>query len=151
MVKAQGSGCVSQSQAEQIWTAIDDQVVAFEANPKKATPESIATGAALQAVQQYLSGQLVANKWTEREVDKLDSITVVNAGCNNGTLIVHGTMTLVTDEYLSADGKVDHHDSEEGSQQEFVDNYVRVGGFWKESQLQNPNQGPPGTPTPQII
>ena len=149
-VKAQGSGCVSQSQAQQIWTAIDNRIIAFEADPKNAKPDTIATGAGLSAVQQYLARQLVANHWTEREVDKLDSLTVVNAGCNNGTLIVHGTITLVTDEYVAADGTVDHHDSEEGSQQEFIDNYVRVGGFWKQSQLQNPNQTGP-TPPPQVI
>lgn len=150
VVRAQGSGCVSQEQARQIWTAIDNQIVAFEANPKTAKPDTVATGAALEAIQTYLAQQLEANHWTEREVDKLEQLTVANAGCNNGTLVVHGTITLVTDEYLAGDGQVDHHDSEEGQKQDFIDNYVRVGGYWKESQLQNPNQTAP-TATPQVI
>lgn len=149
-VRAQGSGCVSQAQAQQIWTDIDNRIIAFEAHPKTATPESVATGAALEAIQTYLAQQLEANNWTEREVDKLDSLTVANAGCNNGTLVVHGTITLVTDEYLAGDGQVDHHDSQEGQKQDFIDNYVRVGGYWKQSQLQNPNQAAP-TASPQVI
>ena len=149
-VPAQGSGCVSQSQAQQIWTAIDNRIIAFEAHPKSATPDAVATGAALEAIQTYLAQQLEANNWTEREVDKLDSLTVATAGCNNGTLVVHGTITLVTDEYLTGDGQVDHHDSEEGQKQEFIDNYVRVGGYWKQSQLQNPNPAAP-TATPEVI
>ena len=149
-VPAQGSGCVSQSQAQQIWTAIDNRIIAFEAHPKSATPDTVATGAALEAIQTYLAQQLEANNWTEREVDKLDSLTVATAGCNNGTLVVHGTITLVTDEYLAADGQVDHHDTEEGQKQDFIDNYVRVGGYWKQSQLQNPNPAAP-TATPEVI
>ena len=149
-VRAQGSGCVSQAQAQQIWTDIDNRIIAFEAHPKTATPDTVATGAALEAIQTYLAQQLEANNWTEREVDKLDSLTVANAGCNNGTLVVHGTITLVTDEYLAGDGQVDHHDSQEGQKQDFIDNYVRVGGYWKQSQLQNPNQAAP-TASPQVI
>lgn len=149
-VRAQGSGCVSQAQAQQIWTEIDNQIIAFEANPKSAKPDTVATGAALEAIQTYLAQQLEANHWSEREVDRLDSLTVADAGCNNGTLVVHGTITLVTDEYLAGDGQVDHHDSEEGQKQDFIDNFVRVGGYWKESQLQNPNQTAP-TATPQVI
>jgi hypothetical protein len=149
-VRVQGSGCVSQAEAEQIWTQIDNRIIAFEANPKSANPDSVATGAALQAIQSYLAQQLEANHWTEHEVDKLDSLTVANAGCNNGTLVVHGTLTLVTDEYLAGDGQVDHHDSQEGQKQDFIDNYVRVGGYWKQSQLQNPNQAAP-TATPEVI
>ena len=149
-VRAQGSGCVSQSQAQQIWTDIDNRIIAFEAHPKSATPDTVATGAALEAIQTYLAQQLEANNWTEREVDKLESLTVASAGCNNGTLVVHGTITLVTDEYLAGDGQVDHHDSQEGQKQDFIDNYVRVGGYWKESQLQNPSQAAP-TATPQVI
>ncbi|MBV8528747.1 MAG: hypothetical protein JOZ75_10555 [Candidatus Dormibacteraeota bacterium] len=149
-VRAQGSGCVSQAEAQQIWTGIDNQIIAFEANPEDANPDIVATGAALQAIQTYLAQQLEANHWTEREVDKLDSLTVANAGCNNGTLVVHGTLTLITDEYLAGDGQVDHHDSQEGQKQDFIDNYVRVGGYWKQSQLQNPNQSAP-TATPEVI
>ena len=149
-MRAQGTGCVSQAQAEQIWTAIDNRIIAFEAHPKTATPDTVATGAALQAIQTYLVQQLEANNWTEREVDKLESLTVASAGCNKGTLVVHGTITLVTDEYLAGDGHLDHHDSQEGQKQDFTDNYVRVGGYWKQSQLQTPNQAAP-TATPQVI
>ena len=147
----QGSGCVSQSQAEQIWRDVDNRIIAFEADPKSAAPGTVATGAALSAIQQYLAQQLEANNWTEREVDKLDSLAIESAGCNGGTLVVRGTMTLVTDEYLTANGRVDHHDSEEGQKQQFIDNYVRVGGVWKQSQLQNPGQQAAPTATPEVI
>ena len=149
-VRAQGSGCVSQSQAVQIWTDIDNRIIAYEANPKDATPQDATTGNALAVVQQYLAQQLVASNWTEREVDKLDTLVVDNAGCNNGTLTLHGTLTLVTDEYIAGDGRVDHHDPEEGQRQDFIDNYVRIGGYWKESRQQNPNSATP-TATPEVI
>jgi hypothetical protein len=149
-VPAQGSGCVSQSQAEQIWTDIDNKINAMEADPTHASPATVTTGAALQGVQQYLAQDLEANKWTEREVDHLESLTVVNAGCNNSTLQLRVTMTLVTDEYLNGSGQVDHHDPSEGQQLHFVDEYVRSGVTWKESNFINLDQPGP-TPPSQII
>lgn len=146
-VPSQGSGCVSQSQAQQIWTDIDNKINAMEADPTHASPATVASGAALQGVQQYLAQDLVANKWTEHEVDRLDSLTVEKAGCNNTSLQVRVTMTLVTDEYLTANGQVDHHDEQEGHQLHFVDEYVRSGGTWKEENFVNldePGPSPPG-------
>ena len=145
-----GSGCVTQSQAQQIWTDIDTKLNAMEADPAHATPSTVTTGAALTGVQQYLQQQLVANKWTEKEVDKLESLSVVSAGCNSGSLQVKVTMTLVTDEYLSASGAVDHHDPTEGQTLHFLNSYQRTGGSWKEDDFVNLDQPQP-TQKPTII
>lgn len=146
----QGSGCVTDSQAKQIWTDIDNRLNAMEADPKHATPASVTTGRALEGVQQYLAQQLEANNWTEHEVDKLESLTVVNAGCNNGTLTLRVTMTLVTDDYLNTSGQVDHKDPSAGQTLHFLNSYTRSGGEWKENDFENLDQPGP-TQSPQII
>lgn len=145
-----GAGCVTQSQAQQIWTDIDTKLNAMEADPGHATPSTVTTGAALTGVQQYLQQQLIANKWTEKEVDKLDSLSVVSAGCNNGSLQVKVTMTLVTDEYLTASGAIDHHDPTEGQTLHFMNSYQRSGGSWKEDDFVNLDQPQPSQ-NPTII
>lgn len=149
-VPSQGSGCVSQSEARQIWTDIDNRINAMEADPKHATPSSVTSGAALNTVEQYLAATLRANNWTEHEVDRLDSLSVVNAGCNNGPLELRVTITLVTDEYITAGGQIDHHDPSEGQQQHLSDSYARDGGVWKETNLLDLD-APSPQPTGQII
>ncbi|HEX6538297.1 MAG TPA: hypothetical protein VF155_03865 [Candidatus Dormibacteraeota bacterium] len=147
---AQGSGCVSQSEAMRIWTDINDATDAMEADPKAAMPSVFTSGAALAAVQQYLAQQLVANNWTEHEVDRLDALSIVDAGCNNGTLQLHVTITVVTDEYLTANGQVDHHDTSEGQQAHLSNSYVRFGGKWKETELLDLDQATPAPSGPII-
>jgi hypothetical protein len=149
-VPSQGGGCVDKAQATQIWTDIDNKLNAMEADPKHADPSTVTTGAALQGVQLYLNQQLIANNWTEHEVDKLESITVVNAGCNSSTLQLRVTMTLVTDDYLDAGGKVDHQDPSTGQTLHFLNFYQRSGGTWKETEFQNLDQPGPSQ-SPQII
>ena len=76
------TGCVSQAQATQIWTGIDDRLNAIELDPHHAGLAAVATGNALTTITAYLQQQLVARHFTEREVDHLDQVTVVQAGCN---------------------------------------------------------------------
>lgn len=122
----------------------------MEADPKHANPATVTTGAAMQGVQQYLDDQLIAHNLTEHEVDKLESLTVVNAACNNSTLQLRSTVTLVTDDYLKANGQLDHHDASAGQTLHFLDFYQRTGGTWKETEFQNLDQPSP-TETPQIL
>ena len=83
-------------------------------------------------------------------MDHLDQLTVVQAGCNGGLLILNVTMTLVQDDYLNAAGKVDHQDASVGQQLNLLQEYVRSGGGWKETDFSDLT--PPGaSPTPQIL
>lgn len=149
-VPAEGTGCVTQAEAMRIWTQVDTALNAAEADPAHSHPEAVATGTALQAVQQYLAQQLIANHWTEKEVDRLASLTVVDAGCDGGSLQVRVSMTLIRDDYLKPDGQVDHPDPSVGMTLRFLDVYVRSGGVWKESDFQSLDQ-PAASPTPQLL
>jgi hypothetical protein len=146
----EGSGCVSDQQAKQIWTQVDDRLNAVELDPKNSSPADVATGTALMEIQQYLQQTLVAHNLTEREVDKLQSIKIVDAGCNAGTLKLQVTMTLVQDDYLAADGHVDHADMLVGQTLHTLQSYVRSGGTWRESDFQSLDQ-PPSSATPQLV
>lgn len=146
----QGTGCVSQSEATQIWTSVNNALIAMEADPKHADPSTVTTGPAMRGVQQYLENQLIANNLTEHEVDRLQSLTVVNAGCNNATLQLRATVVLVTDDYLTGAGKLDHSDPSTGQTLHFLEFYQRTGGTWKETEFQNLDQPAPSQ-TPQIL
>jgi hypothetical protein len=142
------AGCVSQSQAQQIWTQIDNQLNAIVLDPKHAGLGNVATGNALALIQQYIQTTLVQANLTEKEVDRLDALTVLNAGCNNGTLTVHVTMTVTRDDYLTPTGKVDHSDPQVGATLHLDESYMRAGSSWKESDFTNldaPSQ------TPQLV
>ena len=142
------AGCVSQSQAQQIWTQIDNQLNAIVLDPQHAGLSNVATGNALAQVQQYIQTTLVQANLTEKEVDRLDALNVLSAGCNNGTLTVHVTMTVVRDDYLNPAGKVDHSDPQVGATLHLDESYVRAGSGWKESDFTNldsPSQ------TPQLV
>jgi hypothetical protein len=145
----EATGCVSDQQAKQIWTRVDDRLNAVELNPKS-SPADVATGTALMGIQQYLQDTLVAHNLTEREVDKLQSIKIVDAGCSGGTLKLQVTMTLVQDDYLAADGHVDHADMLVGMTLHTLQSYVRSGSAWKESDFQSLDQ-PPSSATPQLV
>ncbi|HEY6470027.1 MAG TPA: hypothetical protein VI434_09680 [Candidatus Dormibacteraeota bacterium] len=144
------TGCVSQSQATQIWTSIDDRLNAIELEPHHSGLPAVTTGNAFTTITKYLQQQLVAHGFTEREVDHLDELTVVQAGCNNGRLILNVTMTLVQDDYLNAAGKVDHQDASVGRQLNILQEYVRSGSGWKETDFSDLTP-PASSPTPQIL
>lgn len=142
------AGCVSQSQAQQIWTQVDGQLNAIVLDPKHAGLSDVATGNALALIQQYIQTTLVQANLTEKEVDRLDALNILSAGCNNGTLTVHVTMTVVRDDYLNPAGKVDHSDPQVGATLHLDESFVRAGSGWKESDFTNldsPSQ------TPQLV
>jgi len=145
-----GAGCVTKAEATRIWTTIDAKLNAIEADARHGGVSTIATGSFLDQVELYLAQQLEANNFTEDEVDKLDSITVVAPGCGNGTLQLRVTLTLVKDNYVKATGQVDHADPSVGKTLHFLESFIRSGGAWKESDLQNlDNPGP--SQTPQVV
>lgn len=147
-IPAQGSGCVSQTEAMQIWNKADAKLNAIELDPKHAGVADVATGEAQQLINVYLQQQLVALNFTEKEVDKLDSLTVIDAGCNGGTLDLHVAIVLVRDDYLKPDGQVDHPDPQVGMTLHFDETFVRVSSVWKEANFSSLDQA---TPTPQLF
>jgi len=149
-VPAHGNGCVTNAEATRIWKAIDAKLNAIEADPKHGGASYVATGNALTQIEQYLAQQLEANSFTELEVDRLDSIAVVSPGCNNGTLQVRVTMTLVRDDYIKTNGQVDHADPAVGKTLHYIESFTRSSGVWKESDFQSLDN-PPATQTPQLV
>ena len=147
---AGGPGCVSQPQAVAIWTQIDGRLNAIEADPDHTGASAVATGAALQEIQQYLVQQLEANHWTEHEVDRLDSLALVDPGCGGGTLQVRVAVTIVTDDYLKAGGQIDHADASVGMTLHFLESYTRAGGAWKESAVVDLDR-PAASQTPMLV
>ena len=144
------TGCVSQSEATRIWATVDDRLNAIELDPHHPGLSSVTTGNAQTTINAYLQQQLVGHGFTEREVDHLDQLTVVQAGCNGSWLVLNVTMTLIQDDYLNAAGKVDHQDASVGKQLTLLQEYVRSGSGWKETDFSDLT--PPGaSATPQIL
>ncbi len=144
------TGCVTRAQATQIWTSIDKKLNAIELDPKHAGLSAVATGNAFGLITDYLQNQLVNQHFTEREVDRLDSLTVVNAGCNNGTLELKVGVTATRDDYLTPSGHVDHSDPLVGVLLHIDESFTRSGGGWKESDFVDLDL-PPASPTPQLL
>jgi hypothetical protein len=144
------TGCVTQAEATRIWTAVNHRLNATELDPHHAGVSAVTTGNAFTAITTYLEQQLVARRLTEHEVDRLDQLRIVQAGCNRGRLLLNVTMTLVQDDYLKAGGAVDHRDSSVGSALNLLQEYVRSGGSWKESDFSDLTP-PAASPTPQLL
>jgi len=143
------TGCVTQAEATRIWTTVNHRLAAIELDPHHAGVSAVTTGNALAQITTYMEQQLVARGLTEHEVDRLDHLSVVQAGCNGSRLIVSVTMTLVQDDYLKA-GAVDHRDPSVGTAFNLLQEYEQSGGSWKESDLSDLT--PPGaSPTPQLL
>ena len=144
------TGCVSQSAATQIWASVDNRLNAIELDPHHSGLSGVTTGNAQTTITAYLQQQLVGQGLTEREIDHLDRLSVVQAGCDGSRLILNVTMTLVRDDYLNAAGRVDHQDASVGRQLNLLQEYVRSGSGWKETDFSDLT--PPGAnPTPQIL
>lgn len=144
------TGCVTQLEATRIWTTVSHRLAAVELDPHHAGVSAVTTGNALAQITTYMEQQLVARGLTEHEVDRLDQLSVVQAGCNGSRLIVNVTMTLVQDDYLKAGGAVDHRDPSVGRAFNLLQEYVQSGGSWKETDLSDLT--PPGaSPTPQLL
>ncbi len=142
--------CVSSAQAVRIWTAIDNRINAIEGDPHHAGLSAVTTGTALTEIGTYLQDQLVSKGFTEHEVDHLDGLVVVSAGCRGQPLTLRVTETLVQDDYLNAAGAVDHRDAEVGQTLHLLQEYERAGGSWKEDDFSDLDQ-PAATPTPQLL
>lgn len=144
------TACVSRSVATRIWSTVDARLNAIELDPKHAGVAAVTTGNALTTISAYLQRQLVNEHLTEHEVDQLDQLTVVQAGCNGGLLILNVSMRLVQDDYLNAAGKVDHHDASVGKVLNLLQEYALSDGVWKETDFSN--LSPPGaSPTPNVV
>jgi hypothetical protein len=144
------SGCVSKTEATQIWTDLDKKLTALELDPSHANVGAVATGQAQQLINEYLQMQLVTPGFTEREVDKLEKLSIVAAGCGGGPLMLQVTELVAQDDYLKPNGQVDHADPLVGKTIDVAETFVRSGGGWKESNFADLNQGG-ATPTPQIF
>jgi len=145
----EGTGCVTQSEATRIWATINHRLDAIELDSRHGGAAAVTTGNALAEITTYLE-HLVAQGLTEREVDRLDRLTVVQAGCDGGRLIVNINMTVVQDDYLKAGGGFDHRDPSAGTTLNLLQAYVRAGGSWKESDSSNLTP-PAAGPTPQLL
>jgi hypothetical protein len=98
--------------------------------------------------RRYIQQQLIARGLTEHEVDRLDSLTILDPGCGKAPLRVRVTLTLVQDDYLAPDGHVDHADEGVGSTFHLIETYARSGSSWKETDFVDADQP---TPTPQLL
>lgn len=147
---ASKTGCLTQTQATSVWGSVNSRIDAIELDPHHTGASSVTTGNALTAITTYLKQQLTGPDLTEREVDHLDHLTVVQGGCNGGLLILNVTMTLVQDDYLNAAGKIDHQDPSVGQQLNLLQEYARSDGVWKETAFSDLTP-PAATPTPQTV
>ena len=59
-------------------------------------------------------------------------------------------MTLVQDDYLNARGTVDHQDASVGRHLNLLQEYVRSGAGWKETDFSDLT-APGASPTPQTL
>ena len=123
--------CVTQSQARAVWQSVDDRVNALERHPSLSGVDALAQGTAAAQLRQYVQQRLLDAHLTEREVQRLDSISVLQPACGNQPLTVRVFVTLVADDYLAADGHLDHRDPGVGQTSEVLESYVRTQSGWK--------------------
>jgi hypothetical protein len=138
--------CLTVSQARQVWSDVNGRLDALVLHPTLAGVDAIAQGSAAVQMRQYIQQRLLDQKLTEREKSRLDDLIVVQAGCGSQALTVRSTSTLVQDDYLAADGHVDHADPGVGSTTHLLESYARSGGVWKVTSLTSLDQTPaPGS------
>jgi hypothetical protein len=146
---AANARCVTYSEATRIWTTVNQRLEAIELDPHHRGAATVTTGNALAEITSYLE-HLVTQGLTEHEVDRLDQLTIVHAGCNGGRLLLNINMTVVQDDYLKAGGGIDHRDPSVGTTLNLLQEYVQARGSWKESDFSDLT--PPGaSPTPQLL
>ena len=123
--------CLTDTQARAVWTDVSQRLDALSLHPDTTRVGDVAEGTAAAEITQYLQQTLLDKHLTERERERLDGLTVVQAGCGSGSLTVQATETLVQDDYLAPDGHVDHKDPQVGQTQHLLESYVRSGSVWK--------------------
>lgn len=129
------AGCVDKTTATVIWTSINSRLDAIVLDPNHAGLADVTTGTAMSDLQQYIQTTLASKNLTEREVDRLDNLTVTDAACTGGNLVLTVDTTVTKDDYLKPDGSVDHSDPSVGSQLHLLETYTRVNGTWKEADI----------------
>ncbi|HEV7679524.1 MAG TPA: hypothetical protein VGQ42_13240 [Candidatus Dormibacteraeota bacterium] len=142
-----GSGaCVDVAGARMVWSDVNARLQALVLHPDVGRIAGVAQGAAATQMQQYLQQRLIDQHLTERELERLDDLSIVEAGCGSGPLTVRVTETLVQDDYIDAGGSVDHTDPGVGSASHVLESYVRSGDVWKVITISSLDQTPnPGT------
>jgi hypothetical protein len=141
-----GGPCVDEAGARTVWNDVNARLDALVLHPDLGRIAAVAQGTAATQMQQYLQQRLIDQHLTEREQERLDSLVIVQAGCGNQPLTVRVTETLVRDDYLAADGSVDHADPGVGSASHVLESYVRSAGVWKVITISSLDQTPnPGT------
>jgi hypothetical protein len=132
VLQTPGSGaCITEAQARGVWQTVDDRVNALVLHPSTAAVAALAQGTAATQLRAYVQQRLLDQHLTEREVQRLDSISVLQPACGSQPLTVRVYVTLVQDDYLAADGHVDHRDPGVGQSSEVIESYVRTPGGWK--------------------
>jgi hypothetical protein len=64
--------------------------------------------------------------------------------------VVEVRETLVRDDYIAADGHVDHADAKVGATSHFQNSFVRVGSTWRLSDLQDLDAPGPSAPSTTV-
>jgi hypothetical protein len=142
----QAGSCLSKPQAEVVWTDVSARLDALALHPDLSAVAAVAQGTAATQMRQYLQQRLLDNHLTEREKSRLDDLAIVQAACGSQPLTVRVTETLLQDDYLSADGSVDHQDPGVGQTSHLLESFVRSGSTWKLSAIASLDQSPaPGS------
>ncbi|HXA28007.1 MAG TPA: hypothetical protein VN193_04595 [Candidatus Angelobacter sp.] len=123
--------CVTKAQAQQVWNDVNARLDALVLHPSLNAVDGVAQGSAAAQIRAYLQQHLFDQHLTELERSRLDDLTVVQAGCGSQPLTVRISETLLQDDYLTADGSVDHADPGVGQASHLVQSYVRAGATWK--------------------
>lgn len=123
--------CLDSARARGVWNDVTGRLDALSLHPDTAKVGQVAEGTAGDEIRQYLQTTLIDKGLTERERERLDDLTVVQAGCGGEPLTVNVTETLVQDDYLARDGHVDHQDAGVGQTLHMLESYVRSGTTWK--------------------
>jgi len=139
-------GCVGKTEARQVWNDVSARLDALVLHPSLSGVDGVAQGTAATQIRAYLQQRLLDQRLTEREQSRLDDLSVVQSACGSQPLTVRVTETLVQDDYLAADGSVDHADPGVGQTSHLLQSYVRSGGGWKLITVASLDQTPgPGT------
>lgn len=146
-----GAGpCLDEAAARKVWSEVNARLDALVLHPDVSHIGTVAEGTAADDVRQYIEDNLLAKHLTERERERLDSLQVLQGGCAGQPLTVRTSETLVQDDYLAADGHVDHVDSGVGRTTQLIESYVRSGSTWKVIAIQSLDQPTP-TDSGQVV
>jgi len=135
--------CLDSGRARDVWNDVTGRLDDLSLHPDTSKVADVAEGTAGDEIRQYLQTTLISKGLTEREKERLDDLTIVQAGCGGEPLTVNVTETLVQDDYLARDGHVDHKDASVGQTLHMLESYVRSGSTWKVIALTSLDQPTP--------